>query len=121
MTEPETKWVYYARPQSLYNTPAEFRDLELLSSLGYTCIEFTDLMQERAKTEGMKPFLERITSSELLAFRAFPCGRIGAGVWKEIETAQLYNIPVLELPQLNSDRAMTVAQTRWYLAAMGQR
>lgn len=116
-----TKWVYYARPMSIYNTPEEFRDLEMLRTMGYTSVEFTDLMQERAKTEGMKPFEEKVVEADLLAFRAFPDGRIGAGVAREIAVAEDAGIPIIELPQLPSWRVLSLEDTRWYLRATGQR
>lgn len=116
-----TKWVYYARPLNIYNTTEEWRDLDLLARMGYTDIEFTDLMQEQYKTEGMGVFEKKVEEADLLAFRAFPDGRIGAGVAKEIAAAETAGIPVIELPQLPTWRVLSVADTRWYLQATGVR
>ena len=112
---------YYARPMCLYGTPEEMRDMMIMNQLGYAPIPFTDEMQRRAKVEGMGPFLEMVAQSEALFFRAFPCGKIGAGVWAEIREAEKFRIPVLELPRIDPGRELSVENTRWYLARLGER
>lgn len=112
---------YYARPMSIYGSEQERRDIATIERLGYQIIEFTEEMQERAKEEGMAPFVEAVRTAHILLFRSFPCGRIGAGVREEMRTAHKAGIPVLELPTLTPGREMIIEETKRYLRYSGQR
>ena len=115
--------VYYGRCQSIYCTPEELRDIELIHGLWSTAyiIPFTKKMIDRAAKEKMTPFLEAVETADLFVFRALPNGDIPAGVGKELRHARENEIPILELPQLNPARFIDVKATRWYLHSVGQR
>lgn len=114
--------VYYARPISLYGTKQEERDKDTLAALGFEIIDPNKAeLVERYKTEGMKVYLELVHQADLVAFRAFPDGSIGAGVMKEIREAEERDMPVIELPTILSNRVLSVNDTREYLKLMGHR
>jgi hypothetical protein len=114
--------VYYARPISLYNTAQDQRDLELLTSLGFELNNPNKAeLVERYKTEGMEVYLQLVRNSDILAFRAFPDGKIGAGVMKEIEEAQKHGKAIIELATITSGRVLSVEDTRSYLKYLGHR
>jgi len=114
--------VYYARPISIYNTPQDERDLKLLESMGFEVNNPNKAeLVERYKTEGMEVYLQLARESDILAFRSFNAGKIGAGVYKEILEAMFHNKPVFELPTITSKRVLSVDDTREYLKLLGHR
>jgi hypothetical protein len=114
--------VYYARPISLYKTAQDKRDIDLLQSLGFEILNpDKEALQERYKVEGMNVFLEAVKECDAIAFRAFPDGKLGAGVYKEILQAQEQNKPVIELPTITGGRVLSVDDTRAYLSYQGYR
>jgi hypothetical protein len=114
--------IYYARPISLYNSAQDKRDIELMQSLGFEVINPNkEALQERYKVEGMNVFLEAVNECDGVAFRAFPDGKIGAGVYKEIQKAVELNKQVIELPTITSSRILSVEDTRAYLTYGGHR
>ena len=115
--------VYYARCMSIYGTPQEKRDLELLRKLGFDVIEISAEEAETGyKTYGMGYFTDIITArADLLAFRALPDGSIPAGVSTEIACAIEMKKPVIELPSGLQRRTLSVELTREYLQNVGQR
>lgn len=116
------KKVYYARPLHLYNTQQEVRDIEMLNSLGLEIVNPNkEELQKRYEKEGMPVFLSAVKDCDALCFRAFPCGKISAGVKKEIDQALSENKPVFELPVLTENRVLSVDDTREYLKLTGQR
>jgi len=116
------KKAYYARPMSIYKTPQEERDKQLIRQLGYEPIDINkESLQRQAKEQGMSVFKPLVDSAEILFFRAFPSGDLGAGVVQEIAWANEAGIPILELPGRISRRALTVEQTREMLKESGQR
>lgn len=113
---------YYARPMTIYGTPQVKRDEALIRSLGYEPIDIeTPEIQHEASVSGMSVFETLVGKADILFFRAFPDGTIGAGVAQEIAWANSKGIPVLELPTGLTMRARTVDQTREYLRESGQR
>lgn len=120
---------YYAHSQSLYNTVQESRDCELLRVSGFTVINpGCDTLQERLNALGSSSDImewceQHIKSPaiDVVAFRAYPDGKIPAGVGKEISAAIACGKPVLELPRMLDSRVATIAQTRQYLREIGHR
>jgi hypothetical protein len=114
--------IYLARPISLYNTPQDARDINLLKQLGFDVINPNkEALQERYKTEGMDVFLQAISECDALAFRSFPNLQITAGVAKEIDKAVELNKPVIELPTIITGRILSVEDTRTWLKYLGNR
>jgi hypothetical protein len=98
------KKIYYAHPTSLYNTPQEERDLALLKLLWPDAEIYnpnSELDQQKYKEHGFDWFLDRVGDCDLVVFRSFPDGKIGAGVWNEVNWADIQcHIPVIEIPIL---------------------
>lgn len=115
---------YYARPISVDGTKQEERDRALICSLGWVpspSPEEKAEILERYKAEGMEAFRPAVLKSNVLVFRAFPDGSIGAGVAKEIAWAEAAGIPVIEIPRQIGRRTLSVENTRAMLAELGQR
>lgn len=110
--------VYYAHSMSIYNTPQEQRDIDLLESIGFEVVNPNkEIHNQGYKDQGMQYFVELVNECDIIAFRAHPDGSIPAGVAKEIDTGK----PVIELPSMVSMRVLSVDQTRQYLKEVGQR
>lgn len=127
--------VYYAHSLSLYGTPIEKKDVELLEVLGFEVVN--------PNTEGHQKKCEEIRASnpsteitshlimsyfegvagdcDAVAFRAHIDGKIPAGVGKEVTKAMNAGKPVIELPNLVRSRFLEVGETRQYLHYLGQR
>lgn len=116
------KFAYYARPMSIYNTAQETRDCAEIEKLGYVPIQINKKeIQERVAIDGMEVFLPLVRQADVLFFRSFYGGSIGAGVAKEIAWAVESGIPVFEFPQSIGRRTLSVDQTRQALSELGQR
>jgi hypothetical protein len=119
------KKIYYAHPVSLYNTPQEERDLATLKYLWPDAVIYNPNShhdQQGYKEWGFNWFLDRVSDCDLLVFRSFPDGKIGAGVWKEVNWANVEcAIPVIEIPMLMESRVLSVDDTREYLKHTGKR
>lgn len=115
---------YYARPISIDGTPQEKRDHDLIRGLGYEPYPVGEDKEEalrKMKTDGMAAFKFYVEASDILIFRAFPDGSIGAGVAQEIDWALAKNIPVVEIPRQMGRRYLSVDNTREMLKELGQR
>jgi len=117
--------IYYAHFSGIYNTKQEERDMETIKKLFPEALIInpnTVEHQERYKTSGlgMDYFFNLVKSSDILVFRGCVNGKIGAGVWGEIQMAQEKGIPIIELPSF-LDRAMSVDETRLMLKELGVR
>ena len=119
------KKIYYAHPISLYDTPQEERDVATLKYLWPEASIYnpnSKLDTAKYKEHGFEWFLDRVSDCDLIVFRSFPDGRIGSGVWKEINWADIQcGIPVMEIPMLMESRCLTVDDTREYLKHVGKR
>lgn len=115
--------IYYAHSFHLYGSKQESRDLELLSSLGFSVLNPNrPHHQDRYKEKGMKYFTEDILPRcDFCAFRAYPGGNLPAGVAKEVVCFQTANKPVIEIPNFYNRRILSVEETRLFLAENGQR
>lgn len=109
---------YYARPITLYGTPQEQRDEDLIRALGFEPI---DVKKEDYQGQGMDVFKPLVEGAKALFFRSFPDMSIGAGVAKEIAWAKVSNLPIVELPHLFERRILSVDETRRMLAYQGKR
>ncbi len=119
------KKIYYAHPISLYNTPQEERDLEFLKFLWPDAEVYnpnSKLDSEKYKEYGMQWFYDRVGDCDLIVFRAFPDGKIGAGVWGEIMFGDVNcSIPIMEIPMLMESRQLSIDDTREYIKHSGKR
>jgi len=119
------KKIYYAHPLSIYDSPQEERDLALLKFLWPDAEVYnpnSKLDTDKYKEYGFSWFLDRVADCDLVVFRGFPGGRIGAGVWREIEFAEVNcSIPVMEIPIILESRCLTIDDTREYLKHAGKR
>jgi hypothetical protein len=117
--------IYYAHPMSMYGSPQEERVIKLLSFIHPKAMIYNPSedagVKEGYKEKGMKYFYDIITDCDFLYFRAFPDGKIGAGVWGEIQHGIKECCHVLELPAITSSRALSIDDTREYLKLYGKR
>lgn len=120
--------VYYAHCQAIYGTKQEKRDIATLLAMGFIVsnpAQYDQDMILRTQKAGhnvmTQLFLPAVEFCDMLAFRALPDGRIPAGVAMEIEHAESYEKPILELPSNRTSRVMTHAQTIEYLYEVGER
>ena len=112
---------YYAHCQSIYDTPQEKRDIEILEALGFEVINpnLPEHQKECKTFHNPMAYFERLAKScNVLAFRALQDGNIGAGVVQEIKC---FEGLIIELPSRILQRGLTVEQTREYLREVGQR
>ena len=114
--------VYYARPMTIHGTKQEERDINLLESIGFKVANPNkEALVEKYEPEEVEAFLESIRGSDLLAFRSFPDGSIGAGVHNEIHEALAFGKPVIELPTILSKRVLSAEDTKAYFRLNGSR
>jgi hypothetical protein len=113
---------YYAHSLHLYNTSQEERDVLLLESLNFKVINPNAQRHfEAYKKEGMDYFANLVKSCDVLAFRAYPNGKIPAGVHFEATFAINNDMPVFEIPWGFNRRGLSVEETREWLHELGQR
>lgn len=116
------KKAYYARPMSIYHSPCEDRDVDLIRTLGFEPIDINkEELQMAARAFGMQVFEPLVLEAKALFFRSFPDGSIGAGVAQEIAWAIGAGIPVVEIPRQIARRTLSVEDTREMLRELGQR
>lgn len=119
---------YYAHSLHLYGTAQEKRDIELIEALGFEVVNPNQKRHSNAyralpEGEGMNYFVELVRTCDVCAFRAYPDGSIGAGVYKEVLAADDPDMPmpVFELPWGLYRRGLSVEDTRAWLRELGQR
>lgn len=117
--------IYYAHFIGIYNTHQEKRDINLLKTLFpedeiINPNQFVHQENSKKLEKPMVYFENLVKSCDIIAFRGCVNGKIGAGVFKEIEVANELGLPVIELPSL-LDRQMTVSETRLMLQELGVR
>ena len=76
-----------------YGTPLEIKDIALIESLGFLV---TNPAHHPGKT--MEEYCKMAASHDVVIYRTFQDGKIGAGVGKEINAAKAAGKVVLELP-----------------------
>lgn len=125
--------VYYAHPLSLYDTPGEKVDIRYLETLGFKVLNPNDdaieAMFQTSQDFGL--FVRLAKSTDAVAVRAFPDGKLSAGVVKEALSALEQGHLVFEIPTtgkgeihlLSQDdinqRALDIPQTIMYLNRIG--
>lgn len=103
----EPRSVYYAHPMASYGGPTERADRALLAARFPTVVDpNTPAFRAQARKAAaagkpMAPFLHAVARSDAVAWRAFPDGAVGAGVWLEIQTALRLGKPVYRLPDMD--------------------
>ncbi len=117
--------IYYAHFSGIYNTKQEERDIETIKKLFPEATIINPNKPEhqegyKVSGLGMDYFFNLVRESDALVFRGCVNGKIGAGVWGEIQIAQEKGIPVIELPSF-LDRQMSVDETRLMLKELGVR
>ena len=117
--------IYYAHFSGIYNTKQEERDMETIRKLFPNDVIINPNKPEYQSGYnnsglGMDYFFNLVKESDLLVFRGCVNGKIGAGVWGEIQIAQEKGIPIIELPSF-LDRQMSVDETRIMLKEIGVR
>ena len=116
------KKAYYARPMAIYGSKQEMRDIETMSALGFESIDINKKeIQAAYDQQGMAVFLEYVKKADAIFFRRQLDGKIGAGVYKEIQWAIEADLPVVELPGAMVGTVATVNETREYLNLSGFR
>ena len=114
--------IYYAHSLSIYNSPQEQRDINLLRSLEFDVFNPNHFSCEIGyKAEGMAFFERVLDGCAALAFRGNPGGSINAGIVKEIEYMKTQGKPIIELPSWCCRQLLSVEDTRGYLAEVGKR
>jgi hypothetical protein len=114
--------VYYAHCVAAYGTPQENRDMETLTSLGFSIYNPNNKKcQTGAKKYGMAFFDPIVKAHDVFAFRALPDGRIPSGVAYEYDVALSAGKLIIELPSNVESRRMTYPQTKEYLKEVGNR
>lgn len=96
--------IYYAHPQSWYNTDAERLDVEKLSEYGEVInpnsnhFEYWVQLAKTEKRNVMQLFADYIRDhADVVAYRPFYDGRLGAGVAREVFEALIWNKPVWQI------------------------
>lgn len=101
--------IYYAHPMAYYGTHLELMDIVMLSKIGTVVNPNTPKYQIFTN---MKQFEDLAASCDMVAYRPFVDGKIGAGVAKEIQAALKAGKIVLELPHKINERILTREETR---------
>lgn len=111
----------------LYGTPQEKRDIKTLEHMGFVVVNPSDELHAKKANEikasgmdAMTYFEGLVRGCDLVAFRSFSDGMIGAGVLKEIAVLA-EKAPVIELPSSILERGLTIEQTQARLRENGQR
>jgi len=114
--------IYYAHPVTLYDSPIEQADIHTLTALGWQVINPNEPQHELAyRARGMDYFTDLVKACNALAFRGFAAGEIPAGIHREIEAAQVMDLPIIELPSSIRRRVLNVDMTRAYLHESGRK
>jgi nucleoside 2-deoxyribosyltransferase len=117
--------VYYAHSVGIYGSKQEEIDIELLKSLGYKVVSPNTVKVQKGITSWkmkygqagcMEYFHNMLDQCDMIAFRAD--GKVGSGVWHEVQYMREQNKPVIELPTLSSTRALSIIE---YLRLLGNR
>ena len=113
--------IYYAHCMALYGTDQEKEDLRTLDALGVRVVD-PNATQYKKKVRDMKRahksgaqimdyFVSVVERCQGVAFRALPDGSISSGVEKEIAAMRKKGGIIIELPELDKRKRLTVGQT----------
>ena len=112
---------YYAHPMNLYGTELENDDIIALLKMGFEVVNPNKQRHQEACKDTTKwdsptdYFVAMVAECDVVAYRAFPDGGIGAGVAKEVMVARNDNKPCFELAALEGRRVLPVDSTREHL------
>lgn len=107
--------IYYAHPRGTYDTVQECNDLDTLETMGFVVLNPNQRHHQEnchACADVMDYFLNLVGACDALAFRSFEDGLVGAGCVKEINHAIELGLPIIEMPNLNRERFLTIEQTQ---------
>lgn len=123
--------VYYAHPMNIYDKPEEAEDISYLESLGYNVLNPNQPQHQTGckvhPKSVMAYFGELVNKCDSLAFRAFPDGKIGAGICYEVKKngdRPLYEISddgnLIPITKEEVEaRGLSIEETRRYLGRSG--
>lgn len=113
--------IYYAHPMSWYNTTDERDDIRLLEHFGDVVNPNTPWFQEQVEQAlerdfpVMQVFADYIrTDADVVAFRGFRDGKVGAGVGREVLEAQVWGKRIWRLAGISG----TASHTLWREATL---
>jgi hypothetical protein len=113
---------YYAHPVTLFGSKQQVKDIEMLKKAGFEVINPDDEEKQKGyEREGMKYFEKLVREADVVFFRAFSDGSIGAGIANETRWAIEDNKPVFEMPRRLESRCLSVEDTREILLESGRR
>jgi len=109
---------YYAHPITLYGEEEEKLDLIDIANAGWAVINpNTERFQEIFRTSGSGAGMTacKIAIEEwadILVYRTFDDGKIGAGVMAEIATARNKGIPIFQFRNIRTEWVLSIDETR---------
>ena len=113
--------IYYAHCMALYGTDQEKNDLKTLRELGVKVVnpnspkyrKTVERMKRnnRSGSQIMDYFISVVKKCNGVAFRALSDGSLSAGVAKEIDAMRKKGGVIIELPELDKRKALTIGQT----------
>lgn len=107
--------IFYAHPKSLYGTQIEKDDISLLQKLfGEVVNPGETHHQLEYQSLGIVYSKKLLLQCDGLVFRTFPMGKIGAGIVEEIKYAKELNRFILELPEMDEMRNLTIEETGFW-------
>jgi hypothetical protein len=131
MKKQKVKTLYYAHPMEMYGTTQEAADISLIMEMFPEYHIYNPNNHEArmgAELHGMRFFTDIVKACDLVVFRSIeePLPKrihqdIGAGVGKEILTAEASGIPVLEISRIAGieRRILSITDTRKHLRQVG--
>ncbi len=116
------KKAWYAHPVILFGSALQKADIAHIEAAGFEVINPDDDEKQMGyRAEGMAYFEKLVDACDVLFFRAFTDGSIGAGVVKEIRWAAEAGKPIFEMPRSIDRRELSVDDTRTILIESGRR
>jgi len=124
------KIIYYAHGVHLYGSLQEQRDVNSLEDLGFEVVnpnsqevkmELELWKQNNPDSNYMEYFTSLVDKCDAVAFRPLIDGSITSRVVTEVQHAIKNSMPIIELPNLDSRRFLSLDDTRLMLQYLGQR
>jgi hypothetical protein len=105
---------YFARPVTHYGQDFDKAVIDRLRRAGMTVVDPADpWYQAEYKLQGMKVFTDAAASCDIVFYRGFEDGAIGAGVLKEIAAAGAAGVPAVQIESVRRDwNYLSVEDTR---------
>jgi hypothetical protein len=113
---------YYAHPVILFGSKQQKMDIEVIEKAGFEVINPDDKeKQEGYKREGMGYFERLVKGADVVFYRPFFDGSIGAGIATEVRWAMADGKPIFEMPHRFNSRCLDVTETREILIESGRK